>query len=38
MPATKENKLRTIEISAEQLPLHSPMSDMMLWKAHPRVY
>ncbi|MHB1232368.1 MAG: zinc-finger domain-containing protein [Burkholderiales bacterium] len=38
MPATKENKQRYIEITPEQLPLHCPTSDMVLWNAHPRVY
>ena len=38
MAATKENKLRYIEVSADQLPLHCPMPDMTLWNAHPRVY
>jgi uncharacterized Zn-finger protein len=38
MAATKENTLRTIEVSVEQLPLHCPMPDMLLWNAHPRVY
>ena len=32
------NKARDIEITAEDLPLHCPMSSMLLWNAHPRVY
>jgi len=32
------NKARDIEVTAEDLPLHCPMSSMLLWNAHPRVY
>ena len=32
------NKAREIEVTAEDLPLHCPMSSMLLWNAHPRVY
>jgi uncharacterized Zn-finger protein len=35
---SKENKVRYVEITAEQLPLHCPMPDMVLWNAHPRVF
>jgi len=38
MSELKENKQRTIEVEASQLPLHCPMPDMQLWNAHPRVY
>ncbi len=38
MTELKENRQRYIEISAEQLPLHCPMPDMVLWNAHPRVF
>jgi uncharacterized Zn-finger protein len=33
-----ENTERSIEISAEDLPLHCPTPAMSLWNAHPRVY
>jgi uncharacterized Zn-finger protein len=32
------NKARHIEVTADDLPLHCPMSSMMLWNAHPRVF
>lgn len=38
MSELKENKLRSIEVAATDLPLHCPMPDMLLWNAHPRVY
>jgi uncharacterized Zn-finger protein len=38
MAELKENKVRYVEITEEQLPLHCPMPDMVLWNAHPRVY
>ena len=38
MSELKENKQRSIEVEASQLPLHCPMPDMLLWNAHPRVY
>jgi uncharacterized Zn-finger protein len=38
MAELKENKTRYVEITAEQLPLHCPMPDMVLWNAHPRVF
>ena len=38
MRELKENKQRSIEIDATQLPLHCPMPDMLLWNTHPRVY
>lgn len=33
-----ENRQRQIEITADDLPLHCPMPDMLLWNAHPRVF
>lgn len=33
-----ENRLREIEVSATDLPLHCPMPSMLLWNAHPRVF
>ena len=38
MSELKENKQRSIEVTASDLPLHCPMPDMLLWNAHPRVY
>ena len=38
MSELKENKQRSIEVTATDLPLHCPMPDMLLWNAHPRVY
>jgi uncharacterized Zn-finger protein len=38
MSELKENKQRSIEVEATDLPLHCPMPDMLLWNAHPRVY
>jgi uncharacterized Zn-finger protein len=33
-----ENRLRDIEVTATDLPLHCPMPSMLLWNAHPRVF
>ncbi|MBX9963053.1 MAG: zinc-finger domain-containing protein [Burkholderiales bacterium] len=33
-----ENRLRDIEVTAKDLPLHCPMPSMLLWNAHPRVF
>ncbi len=33
-----ENRLRDIEVTAQDLPLHCPMPSMLLWNAHPRVF
>lgn len=33
-----ENRLRDIEVTARDLPLHCPMPSMVLWNAHPRVF
>ena len=38
MSELKENKQRSIEVTATDLPLHCPMPDMLLWNTHPRVY
>ena len=38
MASPSVNKERLIEITAADLPLHCPMSSMMLWNAHPRVF
>jgi uncharacterized Zn-finger protein len=38
MAELKENQSRYVEVTAEQLPLHCPMPDMVLWNAHPRVF
>jgi uncharacterized Zn-finger protein len=38
MASPAVNKERLIEITAADLPLHCPMSSMMLWNAHPRVF
>ena len=32
------NKQRLVEVTADDLPLHCPTADMMLWNAHPRVF
>jgi len=32
------NTRREIEVTADDLPLHCPMPDMLLWNAHPRVF
>lgn len=34
----RENRLREIEVTAADLPLHCPMPSMVLWNAHPRVF
>jgi len=33
-----ENRLRDIEVTATDLPLHCPMPSMLVWNAHPRVF
>ena len=33
-----ENRLRDIEVTAADLPLHCPMPSMLVWNAHPRVF
>jgi uncharacterized Zn-finger protein len=33
-----ENTQRIIEVTAKDLPLHCPMSDMVAWDSHPRVF
>ena len=34
----QENKQKSIEVSASDLPLQCPMPDMLKWNAHPRVF
>ncbi|MEO8627952.1 MAG: zinc-finger domain-containing protein [Betaproteobacteria bacterium] len=36
--AKSVNRQRHIEVTAADLPLHCPMSSMVLWNSHPRVY
>jgi uncharacterized Zn-finger protein len=36
--AKKVNTARQIEVGEDDLPLHCPMPDMVLWNAHPRVF
>ena len=36
--ASSDNKQREIEVTADDLPLHCPMSSMLLWNTHPRVF
>lgn len=38
MAEPADNKLRHIEVTAADLPLHCPTSAMLLWNAHPRVF
>ncbi|HET9701573.1 MAG TPA: zinc-finger domain-containing protein [Burkholderiales bacterium] len=33
-----DNPQRTIEVTAQDLPLHCPMPSMRLWNSHPRVF
>lgn len=33
-----ENRLRDIEVTTADLPLHCPMPSMLVWNAHPRVF
>jgi uncharacterized Zn-finger protein len=33
-----DNQQRTIEVTAQDLPLHCPMPSMRLWNSHPRVF
>lgn len=33
-----ENKTKIITITEKDLPLHCPMSDMVKWNSHPRVF
>ncbi|MCK9260494.1 MAG: zinc-finger domain-containing protein [Azoarcus sp.] len=33
-----DNKARTVEVTAHDLPLHCPRSDSPLWAQHPRVF
>jgi uncharacterized Zn-finger protein len=38
-PAAKNsNRLRQVEITAADLPLHCPLPSQTLWNSHPRVF
>lgn len=34
----KMTTVKTIEVSAKDLPLHCPTGDVALWSSHPRVF
>jgi uncharacterized Zn-finger protein len=36
--ATNSNRLKVVEITAADLPLHCPLPSQALWNSHPRVY
>ena len=36
--ARNSNRLKQVEISAADMPLHCPLSSQALWNSHPRVY
>ena len=38
LKAPADNTKRHIEVSADDLPLHCPTPDMILWNTHPRVF
>ncbi|MDF0604794.1 zinc-finger domain-containing protein [Neisseriaceae bacterium TC5R-5] len=38
MSELKENTQRSIDVTQHDLPLHCPMSDMVSWNSHPRVF
>lgn len=38
MESQDNKKTREIEVTADDLPLHCPTSNMMLWEWHPRVF
>ena len=38
LKAPADNTQRYIEVSAEDLPLHCPTPEMILWNTHPRVF
>jgi len=33
-----DNTQRIIEVTADDLPLHCPTPEMLLWNSHPRVF
>jgi uncharacterized Zn-finger protein len=38
-PAAREsNKLKQVEITAADMPLHCPLPSQALWNSHPRVF
>lgn len=36
--ANQKDTARVVYVTAEQLPLHCPLSDSPLWARHPRVF
>lgn len=34
----QDNTQRIIEVSTDDLPLHCPTPEMLLWNSHPRVF
>ena len=32
------NRSRLVEITTDELPLHCPTPEMMIWNTHPRVF
>lgn len=38
MKQLNDNKVREIEITTDDLPLHCPTPSMQLWDTHPRVF
>ncbi len=38
MTDERVNKLREIEVTAKDLPLHCPTKEVALWASHPRVF
>jgi uncharacterized Zn-finger protein len=38
MQEKKDNTMRCIEVTADDLPLHCPTPEMALWNSHPRVF
>lgn len=37
-PIPSDNIQRIIEVTADDLPLHCPTPEMLLWNSHPRVF
>lgn len=38
MQEQKDNTMRYIEVTTDDLPLHCPTAEMALWNSHPRVF
>jgi uncharacterized Zn-finger protein len=38
MQEKKDNTMRYIEVTTDDLPLHCPTPEMALWNSHPRVF